>query len=42
MLEQATITHPGDKALLAGYGRALADNGNFSRRSTCSASPFTR
>jgi Flp pilus assembly protein TadD len=29
MLEQATIAHPGNKALLAGYGRALADNGNF-------------
>jgi Flp pilus assembly protein TadD len=29
VLEQATITHPGNKALLAGYGRALADNGNF-------------
>jgi len=29
VLEQATIAHPGDKALLAGYGRALADNGNF-------------
>jgi Flp pilus assembly protein TadD len=29
VLEQATITHPGDKALLAAYGRALADNGNF-------------
>jgi Flp pilus assembly protein TadD len=29
VLEQATISHPGDKALLAGYGRALADNGNF-------------
>jgi Flp pilus assembly protein TadD len=28
MLEQATIAHPGNKALLAGYGRALADNGN--------------
>src|SRR5580698_11265162 len=27
-LEQATISHPGNKALLAGYGRALADNGN--------------
>ena len=25
MLEQATIAHPGNKALLAGYGRALAD-----------------
>src|ERR1700722_2147418 len=23
VLEQATISHPGDKALLAGYGRAL-------------------
>jgi Flp pilus assembly protein TadD len=29
MLEQVTIAHPGNKALLAGYGRALADNGNF-------------
>jgi Flp pilus assembly protein TadD len=29
VLEQATITHPGDKALLAGYGRALVDNGHF-------------
>ena len=29
MLEQATIAHPSNKALLAGYGRALADNGNF-------------
>ena len=29
VLEQATITHPGNKALLAAYGRALADNGNF-------------
>jgi Flp pilus assembly protein TadD len=29
VLEQATIAHPSDKALLAGYGRALADNGNF-------------
>jgi Flp pilus assembly protein TadD len=29
VLEQATISHPGDKALLAGYGRALVDNGNF-------------
>jgi Flp pilus assembly protein TadD len=28
VLEQATIAHPGNKALLAGYGRALADNGN--------------
>jgi Flp pilus assembly protein TadD len=29
VLEQATIGHPGHKALLAAYGRALADNGNF-------------
>jgi Flp pilus assembly protein TadD len=29
VFEQATIAHPGNKALLAGYGRALADNGNF-------------
>jgi Flp pilus assembly protein TadD len=28
VLEQANIVHPGNKALLAGYGRALADNGN--------------
>ena len=29
VLEQACITHPGNKALLGGWGRALADNGNF-------------
>ena len=29
VLEQATIAHPGNKALLAGFGRALADNGNL-------------
>jgi Flp pilus assembly protein TadD len=29
VLEQATIAHPDNKALLAGFGRALADNGNF-------------
>src|SRR5664279_4562801 len=29
VLDQATISHAGNKALLAGYGRALADNGNF-------------
>ena len=29
VLEQATIAHPDNKALLAGYGRALADNSNF-------------
>src|SRR5258707_6666889 len=28
VLEEATIAHPGNKVLLAGYGRALADNGN--------------
>src|SRR5258706_9226181 len=33
VLEQATIAHPGNKALLAGYGRALADNGNFQQSS---------
>jgi Flp pilus assembly protein TadD len=29
VLEQASIAHPGNKELMAGYGRALADNGNF-------------
>src|ERR1700716_3486735 len=29
VLEQAIIAHPGNKPLLAAYGRALADNGNF-------------
>src|SRR3981189_1096035 len=29
VLEQATIAQPNNKALLGGYGRALADNGNF-------------
>jgi Flp pilus assembly protein TadD len=29
VLEQASIANPGNKALLAGYGRALADNGSF-------------
>ena len=29
VLEQAAIAHPDNKVLLAGYGRALADNGNF-------------
>src|SRR6186997_3269058 len=28
VFEQATIAHSGNKALLAAYGRALADNGN--------------
>jgi Flp pilus assembly protein TadD len=31
VFEQATIAHSGNKVLLAGYGRALADNGNFQR-----------
>jgi Flp pilus assembly protein TadD len=31
VLEQAAIAHPSNKAMLAGYGRALADNGNFQR-----------
>lgn len=29
VLEQATLNHPGNKPLLAAYGRALADNGSF-------------
>jgi Flp pilus assembly protein TadD len=29
VFEQATIAHPSNKALLAGFGRALVDNGNF-------------
>lgn len=29
MLERATIGNPSNRMLLAGYGRALADNGNF-------------
>src|SRR3954447_3668193 len=29
VLEQATLVNPGNKPLLAAYGRALADNGNF-------------
>ncbi|WP_407146323.1 tetratricopeptide repeat protein [Bradyrhizobium sp. ORS 86] len=29
VLEQAVLAQPGNKPLLAGYGRALADNGNF-------------
>jgi Flp pilus assembly protein TadD len=31
VFEQATIANPGNKALLAGYGRALAENGNLQR-----------
>ena len=29
VFEQATIANPGNKQLLAGFGRALADNGSF-------------
>src|ERR1700694_1138829 len=29
VFEQATIAHPGNQTLLAGYGRAVAANGNF-------------
>jgi Flp pilus assembly protein TadD len=29
VMEQAVLAHPSNKALLAGYGRALADSGNF-------------
>ncbi|MCB1412855.1 MAG: tetratricopeptide repeat protein [Xanthobacteraceae bacterium] len=29
VLEQANLVHPGNKALLGLYGRALVDNGNF-------------
>src|SRR4030088_906151 len=29
VLEQATIAHPGNKALLAGYGRPAAHNGEL-------------
>jgi Flp pilus assembly protein TadD len=31
VFEQATLNNPGNKPLLAGYGRALADTGNFQR-----------
>jgi Flp pilus assembly protein TadD len=31
VLEQGTFANPGNKVLLAAYGRALADNGNFQR-----------
>src|SRR6478735_7037442 len=29
VLEQATLAHAGNKVLLAAFGRALVDNGNF-------------
>src|ERR1700710_1906963 len=32
VLEQATIAHPGNRALLAAYGRGLADNAHFHTR----------
>lgn len=31
VFEQATLNNPGNKMLMAGYGRALADAGNFER-----------
>jgi Flp pilus assembly protein TadD len=31
VLERATISNPGNKVLLASYGRALADNGNYEK-----------
>ena len=35
VLERASIKHPHDKVLLGAYGRALADVGNYTRRSKC-------
>lgn len=31
VLEQAAIAHPGNRTLIAAYGRALVDNGNYQR-----------
>lgn len=31
VFEQATLSNPGNKPLMAGYGRALADSGSFQR-----------
>ena len=42
VLEQATIAHSGNKALLAAYGRALADNGNSGRLRRAQPRPFAR
>ena len=42
VLEQASIRNPHDMAVLGAYGRALADAGQYSRRSTCSAAPIRR
>jgi Flp pilus assembly protein TadD len=41
VFEQATLNNPGNKALLAGYGRALADAGNFQRAFDVLASAHT-
>ena len=41
VLEQAAIAIPNNKALLAGYGRALADNGNFQQAFDVLAAPMT-
>jgi Flp pilus assembly protein TadD len=41
VFEQAALANPGNKPLLAGYGRALADNGNFQRAFDVLASAHT-
>src|ERR1700722_19487904 len=41
VLEQATIAHPGNKELLAAFGRALADNGNFQQAFDVLTRPHT-
>ena len=41
VFEQATLNNPGHKALMAGYGRALADTGAFQRAFDTLASAHT-
>ena len=41
VFEQATMNNPGNKALMAGYGRALADTGAFQRAFEVLASAHT-
>jgi Flp pilus assembly protein TadD len=41
VFEQATLNNPGHKALMAGYGRALADTGAFQRAFDVLASAHT-
>jgi Flp pilus assembly protein TadD len=41
VFEQASLNNPGNKALLAGYGRALADTGAFQRAFDVLASAHT-